>query len=71
MPDISGFQVLDALQARGNTVPVVLFSGRSDFTTEEFGPHSSVIAMLAKPLDAKNLIDLIQTLLEKTVSVSA
>ena len=60
MPGISGFQVLDALQARGNTVPVILFSGRSDFTTEEFSSHSGVIALLTKPVDAKKMINLIE-----------
>lgn len=63
MPDISGFQVLDALQARGNTVPVVLFSGRSDFSTEEFAHHSGVIAVLAKPIDVDRIIAVIQNLL--------
>jgi FixJ family two-component response regulator len=63
MPDISGFQVLDALQARGNTVPVVLFSGRSDFTTVEFAHRSSVIAVLGKPIDVDRIINLIQNLL--------
>jgi FixJ family two-component response regulator len=65
MPDISGFQVLDALQARGNTVPVILFSGRSDFTTEEFANRSGVVALLAKPIDAKQIIDLIRNLVAK------
>jgi two-component system response regulator FixJ len=66
MPDISGFQVLDALQARGNTVPVVLFSGRSDHTTEEFAHRSGVVAVLAKPVDADEILGLIQSLREKS-----
>jgi FixJ family two-component response regulator len=65
MPDISGFQVLDALQARGNTVPVVLFSGRSDITTEEFAQRSGVTALLAKPIDAEKMIDLLRHLVAK------
>jgi two-component system response regulator FixJ len=59
MPGVSGFQVLDALQARGNTVPIILFSGRSDFTTEEFAYQSGVVALLAKPIDAETMIELI------------
>lgn len=65
MPDISGFLVLDALQARGNTVPIVIFSGRSDHTTQEFAHRSGVIAVLGKPLDADRMIELIQDLLAK------
>ncbi|MDR3527056.1 MAG: response regulator [Rhizomicrobium sp.] len=63
MPDISGFQVLDVLQARGSTVPIIIFSGRSDHTTEEFAHRSGVIAVLGKPMDADRLIDLIQGIL--------
>jgi two-component system response regulator FixJ len=62
MPDISGFGVLDALHARGNTIPIVLFSGRSDHTTEEFAQRSGVIALLTKPVEGDTIIDLIQTL---------
>jgi two-component system, LuxR family, response regulator FixJ len=65
MPGVSGFQVLDALQARGNTVPIILFSGRSDSTTEEFAHRSGVIALLAKPVDAEEMIGLIQHLISK------
>jgi len=65
MPDISGFQVLDALQARGNTVPIVVFSGRSDHTTQEFAHRSGVIAVLSKPMDADRTIALIQNLLNE------
>jgi FixJ family two-component response regulator len=65
MPGISGFQVLDALKARGNTVPIILFSGRSDLTTEEFAYQSGVIALLSKPIDAEQLIGLIHQIESK------
>jgi two-component system, LuxR family, response regulator FixJ len=65
MPGISGFQVLDILIARGNTVPIILFSGRSDFTLEEFIHQSGAIALLAKPIDAERIIDLIDHLAAK------
>lgn len=60
MPDISGFQVLDTLQARGNIIPIILFSGRSDAATEEFAHRAGVIALLAKPIDAQKMIALIE-----------
>lgn len=62
MPDISGFRVLDALQARASSVPVILFTGRSDSTTEEFANRSGVIALLAKPIDPEKMIGLIEHL---------
>jgi two-component system response regulator FixJ len=65
MPGVSGFQVLDALQARGNTVPIILFSGRTDVTTEEFAYQSGVVALLSKPVDADKMIELIQQQVEK------
>jgi two-component system response regulator FixJ len=65
MPGVSGFQVLDALKARGNTVPIILFSGRSDFTTEEFASQSGVVALLTKPVDAERMIELIEPLVAK------
>lgn len=68
MPGISGFQVIDALQACGNTVPIILFSGRSDATTEEFAQRSGVIALLAKPVDGEVLIDLIEHRIPKVAA---
>lgn len=69
MPDISGLQVLDALQARRNTVPVILFSGLSDHMTEEAARRFGVIARLGKSTHPDIMIDLIQTLAsEKSTS---
>jgi two-component system, LuxR family, response regulator FixJ len=63
MPDISGFTMLDLLRARGNGVPIVLFSGRTDPGTEEFARKSGAVAILAKPVDDGQLVDLIRHLL--------
>jgi len=65
MPGVSGFQVLDILQTRGNTVPIILFSGRSDFTTEEYAQQAGVVALLTKPIDAARMIELIEPLVAK------
>ena len=65
MPGVSGFQVLDILQTRGNTVPIILFSGRCDVTTEEFAQQAGVVALLTKPIDAARMIELIEPLVAK------
>jgi FixJ family two-component response regulator len=62
MPDISGFQVLDTLRALGNTVPVIIFTGRADPATKEFAERSGAVALLAKPVDHNELIELVQRL---------
>lgn len=62
MPEMSGFQVLDVLRERVNTVPIVLFSGRSDTTTEEFVKRSGAVALLSKPVADDALIELVRKL---------
>jgi len=63
MPDISGFRTLEILRGRGNQVPVVLFSGRSDLASENFAKQSGARALLAKPFDQDVLIELVQHIL--------
>jgi two-component system response regulator FixJ len=63
MPGISGFQTLDSLRSRGNTVPVVIFSGRSDSGTEEYFRKSGAIALLTKPVDHDAMIGLVRSIL--------
>jgi len=71
MPDISGFEVLDILRERGNTVPVVLFSGRADAITEERVRRSGAVALLTKPVAQDALVELIQRLLSEKSSADA
>jgi FixJ family two-component response regulator len=68
MPDMSGFQVLDILHARGNTIPIILFTGRCDPTTEKFARQSGVIALLAKSIDHDELIEQVQRLVAKSLA---
>jgi FixJ family two-component response regulator len=63
MPGISGFETLDSLRSRGNTVPVVIFSGRSDASTEEFFKKSGAVALLTKPVDHDAMIGLVRDIL--------
>jgi len=63
MPDISGFQLLDTLRALGNTIPVVIFTGRTDPITKNFAERSGAAALLAKPVDHNELVELVQSLI--------
>jgi FixJ family two-component response regulator len=63
MPDMSGFQALDVLRERVNTVPVILFTGRSDSITDEIMKQSGAVALLSKPVADDTLIELVQHLI--------
>jgi two-component system response regulator FixJ len=63
MPGLSGFQVLDTLQARGSAIPVLLFSGRTDLTLQEFARRSGAVTLLTKPVAHEELIALVRSLL--------
>ena len=63
MPGLSGFQVLDNLQGRGNALPVILFSGHADLMTERLGKESGAAALLTKPVDPAQLVALVRRML--------
>ncbi len=64
MPQLSGFRTLEILRGRGNTVPVVLFSGRADAASDYLASQSGVIALLAKPIEHNELIGLVRCILK-------
>lgn len=63
MPHLSGFSTLEILRRRGNTVPVVLFSGRSDAVSNYLASLSGVTAFLTKPVEHNQLIGLVSDIL--------
>jgi two-component system response regulator FixJ len=63
MPGQSGLQVLESLRKTGNSMPVILFSGRADSTTEEFALQSGAAALLPKPISAALLVATVRRLL--------
>jgi PAS domain S-box-containing protein len=60
MPDLNGVEVLRRLRASGSTVPVVLFSGDLDATTERGLKPGMVQSTLQKPFDRGSLLDAIE-----------
>ena len=63
MPVLSGFQVLEALRKNGNGMPIILFSGRADSTTDEIARQSGAAALLPKPFSPTQLIETVRRLL--------
>jgi two-component system, LuxR family, response regulator FixJ len=63
MPVLSGFQVLEALRKIGNRMPVILFSGRADSTTDEIATQSGATVLLPKPFSPAQLIETVRRLL--------
>jgi FixJ family two-component response regulator len=60
MPGISGADVLDALRARGNKVPVVAITGRGDPVLKERLLKSGASAVLDKPVETDALVGAIE-----------
>jgi FixJ family two-component response regulator len=59
MPELSGLELLRLLRARGNRIPVIAISGRRDAVLDAALERESVLAILSKPFDDQELLDLI------------
>jgi two-component system, LuxR family, response regulator FixJ len=63
MPGQSGFQVLKDMRKTGKTLPVILFSGRTDLATEELARKSGAAVLLSKPAAPAELVGWVRQLL--------
>jgi FixJ family two-component response regulator len=63
MPELSGLELLRLLRARGNQIPVIAISGRRDAVLDAALRRESVLAVLSKPFDDQELLDLIDKVL--------
>jgi FixJ family two-component response regulator len=59
MPELSGLELLRLLRARGNRIPVIAISGRRDAVLDAALRRESVLAILSKPFNDQELLDLI------------
>jgi excisionase family DNA binding protein len=61
MPDVDGFAVLEQLKSNPDTknIEVVLMSGKTSADLEKKARALGAIALLAKPVTAANLVDLL------------
>jgi two-component system, LuxR family, response regulator FixJ len=60
MPDMDGLEVQAALNARGVTMPVIVFTGHGDVTTAVAAMQRGAIDFLEKPFDRNTLIEAIE-----------
>ena len=60
MPGISGLELLRLIRARGISQPVIVISGRRDPVLDAEVWAAGASALLSKPFDDQQLLDLIQ-----------
>ena len=63
LPLVSGWDVLEALSARGSEAAVIVMTGGADANTERRAAESGVAAVLNKPVRPQVLIDEISRVL--------
>jgi len=64
MPGMSGFELVEKLRRRGDTVPVILISGRPDTAILNRARAAGVFAFIEKPYTAEEIIDAIRVALK-------
>ena len=63
MPDMSGIELLQNLNARGIAPPAIVITGQGNSALRAKAMHAGAAAMLDKPVDGIELIELIETTL--------
>jgi two-component system, LuxR family, response regulator FixJ len=63
MPGMSGLEVLEELRRRGDRLPVIIVTSRSDPVTRRRAQAGGALAMIEKPAVADELLDLVRTAL--------
>jgi two-component system response regulator FixJ len=56
MPGLSGFEVLESLNARGRTLPVILITGHGDVPMAVRAMKVGCVSFLAKPFEDEALL---------------
>jgi DNA-binding response OmpR family regulator len=65
MPGMSGFDVLKALRARGDAVPVLMLTARGDLADKVAGLELGADDYLAKPFEPRELLARLQAVLRR------
>jgi FixJ family two-component response regulator len=60
MPGMSGLDLIQLLNARGSTVPVIMVTGRSEPGLEAKAAASGAVCLLMKPFEEDALIDYLE-----------
>lgn len=56
MPKIDGITVLKKLRAKGNTIPIIMLTAKSEIDDKVLGLDSGANDYLTKPFDTKELL---------------
>jgi two-component system response regulator FixJ len=65
MPGMSGFELLEKLHQRGDTLPVILISGRPDTATGNRARAAGGFAFIEKPYAAEEIINAVRAALDR------
>ena len=66
MPDITGLELSEKIQANSVDTPIILCSGYSDDITEKVKPNYNISAYMDKPIQSEQLIEMVVSLLNKS-----
>ena len=64
MPEMSGFELLGLLKARGAMLPAVMMTGRGEEDLAERAAKLGVAAVLCKPIDDKALVHIVRKFMD-------
>ncbi len=67
MPELTGVDLVNKLAADMPNLPIILCTGYSDQTKQELIQGNDVAAFFTKPIDSKNLLKTIRTILDARV----
>lgn len=70
MPQKTGFEVLKALRARGDEIPVLMLTARSETDDKVFGLDEGADDYLTKPFAAKELLARIRSMLRRQIPMT-
>ena len=65
MSGMSGIELLEIMRRRGDMLPVILISGRTDTTTRNRARVAGALAFLEKPYQAEEVLDLVRRALDQ------
>lgn len=71
MPHIDGITLLKRIRAKGNTVPVLILSAKSEIDDKVLGLDSGANDYLTKPFDSKELLARIRTMTRSVQAVDS
>jgi len=60
MPGLTGFDLLQQLDAAGRDIPVILMTGHGNDSVLENAVARNVVTLLAKPFESEDLVDAIR-----------